>query len=302
MTIRTTRVLGAAVIGVAGLTVAGTAVAMPGPESPQPPSDRAAEKTPSNRPPRDQVRRRLRAELENSRDRLDEAIRRLDEGGDPARIREELERATPRANRPGRAGRADGPAREFRPLDDRSPVRPLPGDATFDLSPEERARMLTFLDEHAPRVGLRFRELDRTTPDLVTRLLTRMRPRVREVMQTGASDPKGRDLRVAEFRASLDVMWARRELDGALALHDQGAVRAARDELSTALGAHFDAQSALQEHEIDRLAQRVERLRKDLNDRRAQRAEIVEREMSDRWRPGRGEHESDRSGDERPRE
>jgi len=256
----------------------------------QPPAERA-EQSPPERQGRDQVRRRLREELESYRKRLDSAVRLLDEGGDPAKVREDLERAAPWGGRSGgrpvrgSGPRADGPGRDGPEGGDRPAARPLPGDERFDMSPEERADILRFLDESVPRVATRLRELDQSNPDLVTRLLTRMRPRVREVTESGPSDPRGRELRLDEFRTSLDVMWARRALDESRG-KDAAAVKARRDELRATIGSHFDAQAALQEHEADRLVQRVERLRKDITERRRDRDEIVERELDGRGRPG----------------
>ncbi len=271
------------------------------PES-TPPSPARAEPPAGAKPGRgDQSRRRTREDLQALRDRADAAIRRIDGGEDAAQVREEFDRSSTwrSGGRGGRSGRPEGMGREGGPSDDRPGARALPG---FEVTPEERQQLLKFLDEHVPRVGAKFREMDKANPELVTRLLARMRPRVREVLETGQTDPGGTELKISEFRTSLDVMWARRGVDEARGSGDEGTLKAKRDELRAAIAAHFDAQLALQEHEADRLAERVEKLRADIKDRRAGKDRIVDREMEGPSREGPGERNSPRPDRREPKD
>jgi len=280
--------------------LAGAGVGHKQPPESRPAASAQAEPPAAERPGREQVRQRLREELQASRDRADAAIKRIDEGADPVQVREQMDRDSG-GRGPWRAGRGlrnDGKDRDGPEGNDRRSPRPFGSDSPFELTPEEREQMLRFLEEHAPRVGAKLREMDGATPDVVTRLITRMRPRLREVMEAGPGDPAGHELRLTEFRSSLDVMWARRAADEARKSGDSGAHRARRDELRTALAAHFDAQVALQEHEADRLARRVEKLRADLQDRRASKDRIVDRELEG---PARREGVGERSPDGPPR-
>ena len=198
--------------GLVGIACDRTLARQPAPPAPSP---SRAEPPAGVKPGRaDQSRRRTREDLQALRDRADAAIRRIDEGADPALVREEFDRNSPwrSGGRGGRSGRPEGTGREGGPGDDRSTARALPG---FEVTPEERQKILRFLDEHVPRVGAKFREMDKTNPELVTRLLARMRPRVREVLESGQNDPGGAELKISEFRTSLDVMWARRGVDEA---------------------------------------------------------------------------------------
>ena len=286
--------------GLVGIACDRTLARQPAPPAPSP---SRAEPPAGVKPGRaDQSRRRTREDLQALRDRADAAIRRIDEGADPALVREEFDRNSPwrSGGRGGRSGRPEGTGREGGPGDDRSTARALPG---FEVTPEERQKILRFLDEHVPRVGAKFREMDKTNPELVTRLLARMRPRVREVLESGQNDPGGAELKISEFRTSLDVMWARRGVDEARGSGDEVTLKAKRSELRSAIAAHFDAQVALQEHEADRLAERVEKLRADIKERRAGKERIVDREMEGPSpREGGGERNSPKPDRREPRD
>lgn len=224
------------------------------------------------------VKQLLRARLDDldaQRKRLEALQQRLDQGADPSDIRADLDRTG------GRGGSRMRPERfDMRRADMEAEGGPRTGpESRPDISPEERQRLLGFLDEHVPRMAQRLRDADRSNPELVTRLLVRMKPRLHDVMESGKGDPKGADLRLAEFRTSMDVMWARRSMDEAKQGADASKQAAAKDELRKAVGEHFDAFLALQEHEADRLTDRMEKLRKDIAEKRDGRDRLIDREL-----------------------
>lgn len=282
MNVRLTRVRGmAGLIGALCALSGAPGGAWAQPEAPsrraepgaQPPSRDRAIATPAS--VKQQIRSRL-DELDAARKRLESLQQRLDQGADAADIRAELDRSG------GRGGsRMMRPERfDMRRADVEGEGGPRSGpDSRPEISPEERQRLLGFLDENAPRVAQRLRDADRANPELVTRLLARMRPRLRDVMESGKGDPAGTELRLAEFRTSMDVMWARRAMEEAKGSADAGKQSAAKDELRKAVGEHFDAFLALQEHEADRLTARMEKLRKDIAERREGRDRLIDREI-----------------------
>lgn len=238
---------------------------------------------PDARAAREQLRKRFREEVVTLREHADTALRKLDEGADLNAVREDFDRWTRWQGRFSRPWRGEGPERDAGP-DDRKVFKARTPDPQGEMTPAERQQTLKFLEENVPRVGAKLRELDSSSPELVTRLLTRMRPRVNEILEADAGEGGDRALRLAEFRASLDVMWARRAMDEARRSGDQGALAARKDELRVAISAHFDAQLARQEHDADRLARRVDKLRSDIKERREMKDRMIERELESPWR------------------
>src|SRR5262245_14547552 len=94
---------------------------------------------------RDGLRRRISEwliENEGHRRQAEDVLRRLDEGADPAQVREELDRIgivrQGSGTRGGRAGRPEESPRVSPGGEEGPGPRPLPGDVRFKLSPEER--------------------------------------------------------------------------------------------------------------------------------------------------------------------
>lgn len=219
---------------------------------------------------------------------LDEAIKRLEAGEDPLRIRDEFE---PRRNAWREAGAAprdglepDGEPESFRPNPDR-PRAGKPGvgklgpDKPGPLTAEERDRALHFLTEHLPRVGARLTELSKTSPEMVERLLGRMRPRLAE-LRSIQHDQDLFELKVRELEGGMRIMDARRAYHEAKASGSPDS-QSKETELRSALSQQFDTQLAIQKQEVDRLSKRVETLRNEVEKRQSDRDAAIDRQMID---------------------
>lgn len=262
----------------------------------------AQDRPPREAPPvdRDKLKEELTRRLEETKRtqaRLELALSRLNDGGDPAEIRRE--------NLPGRfrdrlrrAVRDDAPGldRPLAPQDNRArgepgnpprgpqgPKGPGPmGDRK--LTPEDRDRMLKFLDEHMPRIGKRFHEALKDNPQVAEGLLGRLAPKFRELEATQHSQPELFRLRVDDMRATLSLQEAARtwrpKLHGNDATDEDR--RGAREALTGAISAQFDARLALREHELKMLEDRIGEARREIDEMHTNRDKRIGEEV-DRW-------------------
>lgn len=241
---------------IAGATL-GAAVAISGAslQPPEPDTDRA------------NLRERLQVRLNEAnrtRERIEAALKRLDEGAPTSEVRAE-------AFRPGE-GRPEGRGPDFRR--ERRPPGPRGGEQPGDPQAEQRL-VLGFLERFNPPMAERMKAALENDPDGAGHWIGRMAPRVRELL--GERDEQLRDLRIAEFRNSQEVIDAARRL--VVALREGGpetpAAESAREALRTALGQQFDVRMLIRGREITALEERLEQLRAEVRQHEGSRDAFV---------------------------
>lgn len=266
-----------AALSVLGMATLAGAFQPPGGVRPDRPIDRPAERRPpGEQPPTDRegmkafIQRRLE-DLRLRTEALDRALKRLDEGADPAAVREDVE--SPRGG--GRRG-AGGPGDRFGGPDEQMmpPAQPLP-----PLSPEQTLKLL---DEVAPRMAARVRQFAASNPEFAERMIGRMRGKLDELRGIREHDPALFRLKAAEMQGAYAVMETMRKFRGAVrenaSPEEAGRLR---EELKTAVGEHFDQQLAVQQHEVERLTERLEKLQSEIKDRQQGRDRIIERQVDE---------------------
>jgi len=232
----------------------------------------------------------LLEELESNTTKIRGVIKILDEGGTaenaiqamggPARVRRLAEfwgqwsRFSQNEGRDGRPGAAqrprNGPA-------ERGADRGPGGDRAADISTE---RVSTFLEEHAPELAAKIRELRAQDPRRAEFFEKRLRPRVAEILIARQHDPELGDLLTREFRVSMELIDAGRRYARMVASQNAG-VDMAREKLRTLAAAQVDLRLARRERDIRQLAARLEALQAEVDLQREDRDryidEIVER-------------------------
>lgn len=238
--------------------------------------------------PEKSFRALLERRIDEGRERLnafEDALRRIDAGEDPAKVRESLENSAPGGRRmlgsrpflPERVGEEPRPQGE--------PGGPPPN---APLTPEERERALGFLEQHLPRVADKMRDLSKSNPATLDRLLMRMRPKLLDLGNAMKYDHELFELKVRELQAAMQVMEAAKALREAATEADRPALR---QSLRDAVAEHFDIQLKVSEREAAKLAERIESLRNEIADRKARRDAFIDRELEATLRgprPGRG--------------
>lgn len=228
---------------------------------PEPPGSGSAEL-------RARLERRL-ADSQALQERLERALKRLDEGASTDEVRGMIE--------PERRGGPGGPGGPDRPPRGEGRGRGGPGgdDVGFRPPPKmEPDAVLAFLDQHNPDWAKRLREASKQNPQMVERLLDRLEPHIREAQ--AERDPETRELRIAELRIGYEVMGATRRFTETLRRNAPAPeVEQARADLSRVLGEHFDVRAMLREREIVALEQRLTELRAEVRDRQARKESFV---------------------------
>ncbi|MDQ7014205.1 MAG: hypothetical protein Q9O74_09950 [Planctomycetota bacterium] len=268
--------------------------AQPPPASPPPTTqhDRSGAETTTDVSPA-RLRARLASlleELESNTTKIRSVIEILDEGGTaeeaiqamggPARVRRLAEfwgqwswfsQNEGRDGRPGATQRPrNGPA-------ERGADRGPGGDRAADISAERVSR---FLEEHAPELAAKIRELRAQDPRRAEFFEKRLRPRVAEILIARQHDPELGDLLTREFRVSMELIDAGRRYARMVATQNEG-LDLAREKLRTLAAAQVDLRLARRERDIRQLAARLEALQAEVDLQREDRDryidEIVER-------------------------
>ncbi len=263
----------------------------PGPQDHPLPGDRdATEQQPVDRDKlKEDLTRRLE-ETKRTQARLEQAIARLNDGGDPADIRREIMPGRFR-DRLRRGARDDAPGLD-RPVDSprgepgnppRGPQGPGPkGDRA--LTPEDRDRLLKFLDKNMPRIGSRFHEAMKDNPQVAEGLLSRLAPKFRELEATEHSQPELFKLKVEDVRATMTLQETARSWR--MKLRDKNATedekRQAREAINDAVSDQYDARAALREQELKMLEHRIGEAKQEIDDMRTKRDQRISDEV-DRW-------------------
>jgi hypothetical protein len=232
---------------------------------------------------RERLERRL-GETNRARERLESALRRLEEGAPLESVRAETVPWGERRGGPGEPGRRRGAG----------PHGPAPGPAEGPES--DRRLVLGFLERFNPEGLERMKAVIRDDPEGARRWIVRLAPRVRELM--AEKDDQLRELRIEEFRNGQALLGAARVLAAA---HrgpepDEVKAEAARAELREALGRQFDLRMKIREREIAVLEERIRQLRAELEDQAGSREAFVEEKLGEIRRAARewAEHEGRR--------
>lgn len=284
------RVVGISIATVASLGIAVMVAAQPkASEAEQPPARensagaRAAGQ-PANRPTRDNVEAFIRRRLEDLKRRemaLEGALKRLESGGDPGQIRDELQ--PPRTS--GRAGETTGERRPEQPPKAEGEARQRDPAAKA----AERQKALAFLQEFMPRMGERLGQLRSANPEMADRLLDRLVSKIDDLRATRAFDEEMFRLKVDELGGAMEVMRAHRALSDAVKKKSPAEeVARLKSELRVAIGSHFDQQIKIQERDAEKLAERIERLRGDISRRRDGREALIDHEIEAMTKRGGG--------------
>lgn len=275
--------------------VAGSALAFqPEPPAPQPDS-RPEARAPMPPPPpgaldretlRDRLTRRLE-ENERAQQRLREALEKLDSGADPRSVMDgmgqnfrdrlndrmgELRERGPRGPRGGPNGEP-GPEGPMGPEGERGPDR----GANPGGGPRGPESSMALLREFAPNLADRVEEMRRVDPQFSDRMIERFAGNLRDLASSRQRDAEGFSLRLAEVEAGLDT------LDAVRAVRDEiirpGATGASPERLTALKGAiakQLDARTAVQKREAEFLAQRIERVRAEMDKQAAERDKVIE--------------------------
>lgn len=222
------------------------------------PSRRGAPESPAATPTPEQVRERLEQRLAQARrlvERLESAIREIDDGGEPAPlVRDRALLDTPRDNPPPRPGRrVDSPeARE--------------------ITPEQVA---AFLREHLPELAERVDTLLAERPKAGEGLLRVFTPQVATILHT--PDPALRDLRTREMVNRYRLMQAGHMVRAARGRADRASLEQAEARfIELAVEQHALRGEAV-ELEIRAIERRLTELRERLETETESREAFIER-------------------------
>lgn len=276
-------------------------VAMPQSPDPSPDADRAALRA--------RIERRL-AEMRTIQARLEDALRRLEQGEATENVRLAVEpgQGMRRSGRPeGESGRlvlrrAGPPGPEPPPPHVDVPPRPLPREAVIE-----------FVERHNPALGERLRHALQEHPQTVERILARLEPHVRELL--AERDPQTRELRLEEMRLGWQTMETVQRLSETMRREpdSEQAVQQIAEHLRELLERQFDVQLQLRQRELAVLEERLAQVRRDISERVSEREAFVQRRLEQAMRlarerasrPGRIDREDlpprPRAGDLPPR-
>ncbi len=232
-----------------------------GPNSPQGPFSPEALKA--------RLERRL-SEIQREEARLKEALEKLAKG----------EVVRPRDVAPG-LGEGPGPnGRRADGARGRGPGGRGPDDGGGAGEARDAEPVLPLLREIMPDAAERVERAMKERPELARRMMQRVGPHLREAMSLKEHDPALFQLRVDEIRAGWGVLEAASVVrDAKQAKDDPEAAKKleeARGKLREALGRQGDARLALEQHEVEALAKRVEDLRMRLDERRANKDKVLD--------------------------
>lgn len=247
-------------------------------DAPQPGAER--ERPPHGEPyGGERLRQMLERRLEESTSRLEReqinqrilqrALDRLDAGDSPHEVFGELRRGQARAERSLREPSGDEGEIE------RGRLR----RGQRDEDRPQRERVLSAMREHMPSLAERIVALRDEDPERAQALLDRLGPAFREALELRERDPELAGLKVEQLRANLEMYRASRALHAAGEGDDAQAKDRARRALVEALHNSFDAHLAVAHAEVERLEQRLDRLRRDIEQRERQRQTLIDAQL-----------------------
>jgi hypothetical protein len=265
------------------MVIGANAIAQP--PLPPPPDDRQPQDNP---PPLDQgqpgdtreaLRERLTRRLENTKrvqQRLEQALKQLDEGAPADRVRGDLQRDA-RDQMAGEAARRNGMGGANRPPRHAEDVgfgagRPGPnppngGPVREGLPPHpagrplDRERLLEMIEKNNPEFASRLRDLQRDNPGAADQMWKRLDPQLRELLVE--PDPDIQNVRIAELRNGWATLGKVRELHDAMRKGVAADVEEKTQALRPLFAERYDLQVKLQQADIAKLEKRLQQLREE---------------------------------------
>ncbi|MFY7897280.1 MAG: hypothetical protein ACOVP8_13690, partial [Phycisphaerales bacterium] len=149
------------------------------------------------------------------------------------------------------------------------------------LSQEERDQLREDFKRDMPEVAADLEQLRATNGEMADMLFSRIGPRYFEAREARRVDPALADLRIAEIRGTVDVLRKTRAYRDAvkLAADDANrttAIATATTNLREAIARNFDERLAVQKHEAEMLAKRLEELRADIANKGERKDALVD--------------------------
>lgn len=137
------------------------------------------------------------------------------------------------------------------------------------LSQEERDALRDDFRRDLPEVAADLDQLRTTNREMAEMLFNRIAPRYFEAREARRVDPALGDLRIAEIRGTVDVLRKTRAYRDAVKLPAEdtnraAAIATATTNLRDSIARNFDERLAVQKHEAEMLAKRLEDLRADI--------------------------------------
>lgn len=225
-------------------------------------------------------RMRLQRRLDDMRQgqaEIEAALKRLDAGEAPERVREDLERQVRERLGGAMRERVDERRREGpRGPGMRGPGGPLggepdgprgmggrPGGEPGAPPPVlDRERLMQLIQRHNPEFAEMLRQVERENPRVGERIMGRLEPQLRDLLVE--RDPEVQRTRVDMLRAGWDVLMEQRRLGEAMARGDSEAdLEKPKAALLAAMSRRFDLQAKLNARDIERLERRLADLREE---------------------------------------
>lgn len=137
------------------------------------------------------------------------------------------------------------------------------------LSPEDREQLREDFRKDLPDVAADLEQLRVSNREMAESVFNRIAPRYFEAREARRFDAALADLRIAEIRGTVDVLRKTRAYRDAVKLPAEDTTRAAAISTATTnlretIARNFDERLAVQKHEADALAKRLEELRADI--------------------------------------
>lgn len=291
---RLSAVIAAAIIG-AIAPAAWAAETEPAPSVPAAPSttpDQGNENGDQEANRREIARRLIASRLERLQEieaSLERSLELLRTGEPIEAVRREADKAMDAARGFGPMFQGRGPARgnELGPQA-REPRDPLGGPGPRgegpggrpprpfldSLTPEQRRAALEILRERGPQMFERLQRLERERPGEFDRVLRQRLPAMLDWMREREEDPAAFELRTRTMELERKAAEAARR-----AKDSGGADSEAAGQLRGYLNELFDVRVQMGERELQRLSDRIEKIRQDITSREGERGPMIERRL-----------------------
>ncbi|MGV6813767.1 MAG: hypothetical protein ACWA5W_02015 [Phycisphaerales bacterium] len=232
----------------------------------------------------DALRARLMRSMERAQRIIDThtaAIEKLDAGASPREVLAEIKN--------------NGNFRDNQRM--RPPTREHggPPNGPGGLSPKEKHRLQTFLQENFPELWENFAPVAKLNPQAADRLLARMGPQIREILMLEEHEPELADIKKREMRAGLVFVEASRLYRKAKNTPNASdeEIQAAYERMREVAAERFDIQLEAKSYEISKLEARLNEFKSSVesakDSRDAEVARMVEAAIKPPVKPKRDE-------------
>ncbi|HZW06316.1 MAG TPA: hypothetical protein VFF65_04260 [Phycisphaerales bacterium] len=238
--------------------------------------------------------------------RFEDALKRLEAGGDPAAIGRELIDSF-RENRRTGGGRGAGDEQGGQGAGGAS-VRAAGGASRYELSmisgprlsENERAAAYKLLEEHHPAIHRRVLALAGDNPETVTRFKDGVGGRLRWLESVREKDPEEARLRLDELTHGLDLIKIGREVTEAKKKGTFDGDSALRTRLRDAMAAQFDTRQQLSKLLLRQLRDRADRQEKEIAEKDNNRDAMIAQRTEDFLRMTEGKGKKGDKGEGEP--